>query len=243
MSPKFRQYIQQWMKFFEIRRYWYISLLFFLVFLDSCVSYWKFGLPPLNESMNFAPGALGVAFIFMFIAFIATKRLRDRFPVSNWTKFCILWVGSTLILFTNFFWLVHPDSWQHLFFICAFWLVCSSAALNVDHIMFGAIFACGGIYSKQLLHEFAYKQLNKSMPEIVLKKMKEFQLSKCSICAEDLDDSVCVLYCGHSYHHQCIRQWELITKWSVNMKCILCQRQYTWRQKWYVLFSSVLNAK
>ena len=67
----------------------------------------------------------------------------------------------------------------------------------------------------------------------------------CSICLESFNGPLyeieVILKCGHRFHSQCIRKWELI-QFSTNpyndyYHCPLCKKKYDWKTKYHYIYT------
>ena len=41
---------------------------------------------------------------------------------------------------------------------------------------------------------------------------------ECSICFEDMDEATKINKCGHTFHHDCIKEWT-----EINQSCPICR--------------------
>ena len=64
-------------------------------------------------------------------------------------------------------------------------------------------------------------------------------INNCRICLDEFDDDddrrESILHCGHRYHTDCLREWELSQfnrNYSRPYQCALCRKQYDWTQKY-----------
>ena len=88
--------------------------------------------------------------------------------------------------------------------------------------------------------------LNKLPPKFVYSSNFRYNnIYKCSICLESFNGPLyeieVILKCGHRFHSQCIRNWELI-QFSTNpyrdyYHCALCKKNYDWKTKYHYIYT------
>lgn len=89
----------------------------------------------------------------------------------------------------------------------------------------------------RLLERCFYNNLYKyqPLPAIAYKLMGKYNIKKCIFCCDTLSNHEnCTLICGHLYHEECLRKWELHQFDIMPIKsylCAYCRIEYNWQQK------------
>ena len=88
--------------------------------------------------------------------------------------------------------------------------------------------------------------LSQSPPKNVYKlNFKYGNIYKCCICLDIFCNpshgAEAILLCGHRFHCQCIRSWELI-QFTLDpyincYSCPLCKQKYNWKQKYHYIYT------
>ena len=94
-----------------------------------------------------------------------------------------------------------------------------------------------------------YKILNRSpSPKIYESNFKYNNIYNCYICIDEFCKlwygNEAILHCGHRYHSNCLRKWEL-EQFRNNpyayYKCPMCQKLYDWKQKYQYIYTIKYN--
>ena len=105
---------------------------------------------------------------------------------------------------------------------------------NIEELyIFKSIF----ILIEDFLYDHLYQTYNGPIPSTIYKLNNRYQnTSECPICWEDFYGSeTTILHCGHRYHNDCLRSWELRQfemKAHRSYRCSMCRTDYNWTQKW-----------
>ena len=90
-----------------------------------------------------------------------------------------------------------------------------------------------------LIENIQWEKYNGSPPKAISELAKKYEVEICTICHDEfcpaLDATECILACGHFFHTDCLRKWE-ITQMSGGSfafyQCPTCKATYPWRMKW-----------
>lgn len=72
-------------------------------------------------------------------------------------------------------------------------------------------------------------KLNTKPTSRIDSNLRKINISKCSICLQDMNNNQFWIPCAHSYHEECIHEWE--KKCKANKKpntCPLCNHIYAY---------------
>ena len=93
---------------------------------------------------------------------------------------------------------------------------------------------------------YNYHFLHQLPPKFVYSSNFRYNnIYSCRICLESFDGPLygieAILICGHRFHSQCIRKWELI-QFSKNpyndyYLCPLCKKDYNWKTKYNYIYT------
>ena len=94
-----------------------------------------------------------------------------------------------------------------------------------------------------------YKTFNGSPSLSTYQLNNKFNINECSICLEEFNKySNCynmdILHCGHLFHRDCLREWELQQfdqHPGYKYKCPTCKIAYNWRNKYIYTPSQAIS--
>ena len=89
-----------------------------------------------------------------------------------------------------------------------------------------------------IFYDYVYDAINGPIPPNVYELNFTYNhLLDCSICTDPFSiyEPQTIIKCGHRFHSDCLRQWEMI-QFNNNpfgaYKCPFCQNAYDWRDRW-----------
>ena len=99
-----------------------------------------------------------------------------------------------------------------------------------------------------IFYDYSYQIINGPVPPNVYQlNFKYDNIYNCGICIDPFckisHGDECILSCGHRYHSDCLRKWEL-EQFNKNpyhlYQCPSCRQSYNWHQKWNYTYTLTL---